>query len=246
MKCALLIFVAAVMQASAVPARQAGPVPTRESAFLEANLSEFEVHKQTLLEALLKLARGPAPFGFGFEKILKEKLSDPEIPDPALSLELQNKSVREILDALCQADQRYTWSVDGTTVDVYPRAVTSDKSYLLNRELPKLELKNATDVQDGLLAISRQLPPPKEQIAIAQAGGADPYPPDPWTVTFENVTVRKVVNRLTEHGGRCGYWIFGGARDFRAFGFFNTYLCDKTLPAWFPKRAGPPGEHPRN
>ena len=163
------------------------------------------------------------PFGFGFEKILKPTLSGPDLPDPSLELKLQGKSIREILDALCKADPRYTWSQDGSTVNFFPRAVVEDPTYLLNRKLPKLELKNATDVQDGLLAIHRQLPPPAEQIAQAQAGGDDPYPPEPWTVTSENVTVRKVINRLAQHGGRYGIWIFGGSKDFRAFGFFNTH-----------------------
>ena len=190
---------------------------------LETRVPEFELRNETLLDGLWKLARGPVPFGFGFEKVLKESLSDPDLPDTALVLKFENKSIREILDALCNADPRYAWSVDGTTVDVFPRSIRNDRFYLLNRELPRLELKNATDVQHGLLAIVRQLPPPVEQIAQAQAGGDDPYPPEPWTVTFENVTVRQVVNRLAEHGGPYGIWIFGGSKDFRAFGFFNTH-----------------------
>jgi hypothetical protein len=190
---------------------------------LDSRVPEFELNNETLLDGLSKLARGSVPFGFGFERMLKNRLSDPEISDTPLTLRLQNKSMREILDALCEADPRYTWSVDEGTVDVFPRAIVGDDSYLLNRRLRRFELKNATDVQNGLLAIARQLPPPVEQIAEAQLGGADPYPPEPWSITLEDVTVRQVINKLAAHGGPYGTWIFGGAKDFRAFGFFNTH-----------------------
>jgi len=65
----------------------------------------------------------------------------------------------------------------------------------------------ATTVDDGLFAIPRQLPPP-----------------------FEKVSVRQIVNRLAVHGGQCAVWILGGSRDFRTFGFFNTYRCSNVPP----------------
>ncbi len=163
------------------------------------------------------------PFGFGFEKILKEKVSNPDPPEVAFDVKLENKSLREILDALCNADPRFTWSQDGPFVNFYPRATVDDPSYLLNRKLTKLELRNVTAAQGGLLAIHRQLPPPAEQIAHAQLGGDDPYPPEPWTVDFNDITVRQAVNRLAEHGGPYGIWIFSGSKDFRSFGFFNLH-----------------------
>jgi hypothetical protein len=211
------------------------------SKLLGTKVPEFELHNETLLDGLWKLARGTTPFGFGFEKVLKSRLSDPDVPDPLLNLDLKDKAIREIFDALCKADSRYAWSMDQGTVDVFPEAVIGDTSYLLNRRLATFEIKNATDVQNGLLAIHRQLPPPLEQIAQAQAGGDDPWPPEPWTVNFENVTVRQVVNRLAAHGGPYGIWIFGGAKDFRAFGFFNTHpspWLDKTVESR-PKKAQP-------
>lgn len=194
-----------------------------ESTGLDAKVFHFELNNETVLDALWKLARGPVPFGFGFEKVLKNKLSDLDLQDPRFTFQLENKSMREILDALCQLDSRYTWSVDGATVNFFPRTILNDRSYLLNRSFPRFELQNATDVQNGLLAIVRQLPPPSEQIAQAQVGGDDPYPLEPWNITLEKVTVRQVVNRLAAHGGPYGIWIFGGAKDFRSFGFFNTH-----------------------
>ena len=171
-----------------------GQTESRESDAADKILStmvpEFELNKQTLLEGLWDLARGPVPFAFGFEGVLKKKLADPDIREAQFSLVLKNRTVREILDALCQSDPRFTWSIDGATVNVFPRAIISDRSYLLNRDLERFDLKDATDVQQGLLAIVRQLPPPNEQIANAQIGGDDTYPPEPWTVTYNNLTVR--------------------------------------------------------
>jgi len=68
------------------------------------------------------------------------------------------------LDAMCHADGRYTWSTDDAFVNVYPIKTISDASYLMNRRLEKLDLKELTDIQQGLLAIVNQLPPPKEQL----------------------------------------------------------------------------------
>ncbi len=192
--------------------------------FLDTMVSEFEMRKQTLLDGLWKLAKGPAPFAFGFEDVLKKSSAESGVQDPTLNVKLKNKTVREILDALCQTDSRFTWSMDGATVNVFPRGAVNDHSYLLNRTLETFELENATDVENGLLAIVHQLPPPIEQVAHAQVGGADPYPAEPWTVTYHNLTVRQAVNRLALHGGPCGIWVFGGSNDFRTFGFFNTYL----------------------
>jgi hypothetical protein len=99
----------------------------------------------------------------------------------------------------------------------------------LNRKLKRLELKGLTDVQQGLLAIVDQLPPPSEQVAIAQIGGAYSYPEEPWTMNYENITVRQAVNRLVVHMGERGSWAFTGSKDFRAFAisiqgfFFDSY-----------------------
>lgn len=207
-----------------VTAQQPSVPLSAENNLLNATVTKFEVRDKSLIDAIWDLARGPAPFAFGFEHTLKKKITDPEVPEPHLNLELENKTVRQILEALCRSDPRFTWSMDGLTVNVYPRATIDNPSYLLNRKLPIFDLNNATDPDDGLFAIVHELPPPAEQIANAQVGGADTYPPQPWTVTFRDLTVRQVVNRLALHGGPCGIWIFGGAEDFRSFGFFNTYL----------------------
>jgi hypothetical protein len=155
----------------------------------------------------------------GFEHELKSKQTDPPIQDPRLTLHLKATTVREALDAMCQADGRYTWSTDDTFINVYPIKTVNEASYLMNRRLMKLDLKDLTDIGQGLFAIVNQLPPPGEQVAIAQIGGDDSYPPERWTTSYENLTVRQAINRLVRHMGEQGSWAFTGSSDFRAFAF---------------------------
>jgi hypothetical protein len=67
--------------------------------------------------------------------------------------------------------------------------------------------------------LARQLPPPKEQFAVAQMGGSTSYA-KPWTATLENLTVRQVMNRAAAQLGPRGGWLFGGSKDFRFFTFY--------------------------
>jgi hypothetical protein len=192
-------------------------------------LPEFVLTDGTVLEGVKKLSSEQKGFSFGFENVLRAKFSDPPVTDVRFSLRLENKSVREILDALCEADRRYTWSAGDSFVNVYPLASVDDSHYLPNRKLAKLEIRNITDVEQGLLAIAQQLPPPEEQVAHVQLGGDASYPPGPWSRSFENLTVREAVNLLTNHMGARACWIFGGSLDFRSFAFFRWGFHSEAL-----------------
>jgi hypothetical protein len=133
------------------------------AAILGAKIRDFDLTGRTFEERLKELAYGPAPFAFGFEHILKKRWKDPPVSDVCLSLQFHDKTVSEILDALCHADPRYTWSIEGTTIHVYAQAIVGNPSYLLNRELRTLRVEGITHVNQGLLAIARQLPPPRSE-----------------------------------------------------------------------------------
>jgi hypothetical protein len=135
---------------------------------LNSDISAFNLNEETVEVGLKRLASGSTAFAMGFEHELKSKQTDPPIPDPRLTLHLTGTTVRGALDAMCHADGRYTWSADDTFINVYPITTVNLNSYLMNRRLAKLDLKELTDIQQGLLAIVNQLPPPKEQVAIAQ------------------------------------------------------------------------------
>lgn len=193
---------------------------TTPDSVLNSEISAFNLNNETIEIGLKRLASRSAAFAMGFEHELKSKQIDPPIQDPLLTLHLTPTTVREALDAMCHADGRYTWSTDDTFVNVYPIKTISDPSYLMNRKLTKLDLKELTDIQQGLLAIVSQLPPPREQVAIAYIGGGDDtYLPEPWTTSYENLSVRQAINRLVHHMGDRSSWAFTGSADFRAFAF---------------------------
>jgi hypothetical protein len=196
--------------------------PNLEELVLSKPVPQFTLLQGTLYDGLKNLSSGPVPFAFGFEEVLKERFSDPDIQDPQFDLRLENKTVRDTLDALCEADSRYSWSSDAFTVNIYPRSTVGDAAYLLNRRLPKLDLAGITNIDEGLLAIVHQLPPPQEQVAHVQMGGDSSYPLEPWHSSFQDLSVRQAMNRLVAHMGQHACWIFHGSRDFRAFTFFRT------------------------
>lgn len=200
--------------------RQQVPVKT----LLEILIDHFDLSNGTILDGIYKLSEERLRVNFGFEEILKNKLADTELTYPRITVKLDNKSVQEILDALCHADTRYSWSADGGTINVYPRATESDRTYLLNRRLSRFQLQNVTDITEALLAIAQQLPPPFEQVAHAQIGGDTTYPSKPWTASFDNLTFRQATNRIVEHLGIPSAWLFGGSRDFRKFSFYKGGL----------------------
>jgi hypothetical protein len=189
-------------------------------SILNSEISVFNLNNESIEVGLKRLAT-PAAFAMGFEHELKSKQADPPIEDPRLTLHLTATTVHDALDAMCRADGRYTWSADDVFINVYPIKTLNDASYLMNRRLEKLDLKELTDIQQGLLAIVNQLPPPKEQVAIAQIGIGvdDAYPPKPWTISYKNLTVREAINRLVRHMGEQSSWAFTGSIDFRTFAF---------------------------
>ena len=201
--------------------------PTLEELVLSRRIPQFTLLQGTLYDGVKKLSSGPAPFAFGFEEVLNERFSDPDIENPRFDLRLENKTVRDILDALSASDSRYTWSSEAFTINIYPRATVTDAAYLVNRKLPKLELAGITDIDQGLLAIVHQLPPPQEQVAHVQTGGDSSYPLQPWHGSFQDLSVRQAMNRLVAHMGPHACWIFHGSRDFRAFTFFRTGFSEE-------------------
>ena len=112
------------------------------------------------------------------------------------SVRLEKNTVRQILDALCQADARYTWSSDGASINIYPRATISDASYLLNRRLKSISLTDVSEPGEALTPLAQQVR--DDQIGYSQAGAGIIYP-SPWTVTFQDLTVRRLINRVAEH-----------------------------------------------
>jgi hypothetical protein len=186
---------------------------------LDYRLAEFEITDTSFVEAVSQLSRQPIEgLHLGLEEVLREKMSDPPFQGPHFSISLRNATVREIVDSLCTYDSRYMWSLDGKTINIYPKTTMEDVAYLLNRRLERIAVTSIPDPGEGLTFLDKQLPPPREQLAYAGVGG-DPSYSTPWTVAFEDVTVRQFINRLSEHMGQHTSWVFYGSKQERLFFF---------------------------
>ena len=76
---------------------------------LDQTIRHFELKDAALIDGLAELSSNPdVGLHLGVEEILRERLSDPRDRSVQFSLRLENKTVQEILDTLCQYDARYT------------------------------------------------------------------------------------------------------------------------------------------
>lgn len=154
----------------------------------------------------------------GLEEVLKEKTADPDPINPRFSLTMDNNSVSEVMDKLCEMDNRYTWKFDGTTINIYPRLTSESDSYLFNRRFGQLRLTGLRDPYQALFPMIAQLPPPREQIAYAQAGGNPSYA-QPWDLSLSDVTVREAIDALAAKIGPNSSWILQGSTQYRQVTF---------------------------
>lgn len=186
---------------------------------LDARIPHFELKNGDILQGLSILSTQNVTLVLGFERVLKPKRSDPPVPESVFSLNLENTSVREILDALCNGSARYVWSQDGTFVNVFPKAIVGEEKHFLNRRLKRLQFTNIASADAALGPLAQQLGP-TEQIAIMQLGGSIEYT-QPWTATLENLTVRQVLNRIAAQLGPKAGWVFTGSEEFHYFTFYT-------------------------
>jgi hypothetical protein len=187
---------------------------------LTNRVAHFDLTDSTLIEGLSKLSLEPiAGLHFGIEEVLRETFS--ETPDRSIrfSVSLENSTVRDIVETLCQFDSRYTWSTDGPSINVFPRETIDNSSYLLNRELEEITLNKIAAPYEALTPLAKLLP--GEQIGYAGIGGGSSYP-EPWSPLFKQLTVRQLMNRISEHLGPRGGWIWSGSKDQRFFFCFQS------------------------
>jgi hypothetical protein len=218
----LLIFVLLALLGSApghgqTSSIQSGPVNLKPP--LEQKVSHFELRDAIFREGIAELSSNPIEgLHLGFEEVLRGNINDnPRTQNPHFSLHLKNKTVREVLDILCDSDSRYVWSSDGVTINVYPKAAPApNPSYLLNYKLERITVTDIPNPDQGLTPLSKLLP--NEQIGYAGVG-SDPEYAKPWTVTLEHLTVRQFINRLAEHLGPRSVWIWQGSKNERMFTF---------------------------
>jgi hypothetical protein len=124
------------------------------------------------------------------------------------------------LNSLCDLDPTFSWQGIGHTVNVFPRALAKDSSYLFNKEIDDLELKGVADAQEAVFAVVDQAPGQKQQIAVLQSGRSLRFA-KPWTASFKNISVREAFDRIADQLGPTSGWQFEGATDFRVITFHD-------------------------
>lgn len=186
---------------------------------LQARMDHFEVADAILRDGLSKLSLASVEgLHLEFEEIIRDRIQDdPRTASPHFSLHLDGKTVGEILDALCKADQRYTWSEDESSINVYPRIAKDDPSYLLNLRIDRIAVSDIPDPNQGLTPLSKLFP--EQQVGYFGSGLGDNRYPEPWTASFERLTVRQFINRIAEQMGPQTSWVWQGGKNERMFTF---------------------------
>jgi hypothetical protein len=185
-------------------------------------LQRFDLVDGSLKDGVVKLAQEVGGH-YGFEEVLRRQRTEPQNTGPHFSLHLANTNLAGVLDALCERDSRYTWSAGQQTINVYPKAIERNSTYLLNRRISRLELKDSPNPDRALFALDTQLPPPREQIGYIEAGGDNAYDA-PWSASFSDLTVRQFVNQLAIHLRGATIWCFQGSTEERLFSFARLRL----------------------
>ncbi len=188
---------------------------------LEARVSRFDLTDAILRDGLSELSlKNVEGLHLGFEEIIRGKIQDdPRALSAHFSLHMENKSVRQILDALCESDGRYRWSEDAATVNVYPQSTVPDRSYLLNLTIDRIAVDNIPDPDQGLTPLSKLFP--EQQVGYFGSGLGDNTYAEPWTAVFYRLTVRQFINRMAEHMGPQTSWVWEGGKDERMFTFLK-------------------------
>jgi hypothetical protein len=184
---------------------------------LQQKVGPISLRDEYFAAGLAKLNLQTHGLGFAIE-FLAGKPGSPPPPDSKFNAEKGVGTVEDTLKWLCALDPRYTWKVDGRIVNIFPRDSVSDPSYLFNRRLPTLRFTDLISAADSLDKIFKPVAKPNESvITIADAGSF----PKPWSVTFENISVREALDRVAENLGAGHGWMVSGNADTRLISFYS-------------------------
>jgi hypothetical protein len=199
---------------TAPPTQNLHPKISEESSVLSDPVESFQVENSTMEDALRTLRQKDfARILIGFEKVARPRSEKPE----PLSISLNNATVGQILDRLCQQSGEYTYGlVDGTIIHVHPAHAQSDPSGLLDLRisefsaqgnmLPAALIVKIADLAPELTSYlaakkseyyARQNAMPGSPGAIGQ-GNMDPK----INLDLKNMTVREILNAVVLYSVR--------------------------------------------
>ncbi len=172
----------------------------------------LELHNEYFAAGVARLNTLTTGVGFSIEFPATPGTSPPP-PDPKFSAEIHQVNLGEALDWLCKLDPRFTWSLDGTTINIFPRE--TEKDYLLNRKI-SIQFTSMVKADD---VVSKVITPVSRSgesfISWSSAGSFS----KPWTATFQDITVRAALNRIAQQLGPGYGWVVDGSRQVRFYSF---------------------------
>lgn len=134
----------------------------------------------------------------------------PQLTNPRFTATTSGVTLAEALDWLCTLEPQYTWSRDGTTINIFPRATVEEKNYYFTRKLSDLVFREERNAYDAVEKVFKPVSTPKE--AVIQWTGVRDYQ-TPYSATFKDITVREALNRLVQHVAPTEGWMVFGNRE---------------------------------
>lgn len=105
-------------------------------------VERFLLLKKPIYFAFIQLAgENLVPLGFEEAALMEEEA------EKLLSLELKNTTVKNVLNALTELDKNYYWEERNGVINVMPRGIKKDKTYVLNQTVNHLVVNNKTRVE---------------------------------------------------------------------------------------------------
>lgn len=213
--CALLLL----WLLSPVGLRGQGSKPNEATAdLLQQPIQELSLKNQYFMDGIVKLDTLVSGLGFSVEYILPPPAA-PRPIDPKFTDTITGVSLAEALDWLCKLDPRYTWSRDGTTINIFPRASQEEKNYYFTRKLSNLVFREERNAYDAIPKVFKPISSPKE--AVIKWTGVRDYQ-TPLSATFTNITVRGALNRLIQHVSPTEGWMVTGNQEVMLFIVYDT------------------------
>jgi hypothetical protein len=195
----------------------------QENNVLDRPIASFQLTSGTLLDGIAELQRS-AKLSIAVEHILPTTSSE-SVPQVRFDLKIENGTVRSVLDELVSRDSRFTWVADGLMINVFPKSLSDDHAYILNR-IVNVTLNNEGSVVQALAKGKQALARPR-QLAYLQAGSTFSFI-KPFSYSDRNATFRHFLNRLVLNLGEGYGYQVSGSQEFKMLSFHAGFVSSSS------------------